>query len=102
MKAFKKLKKIFAHPEVENYGLNCDYNLWKEFNKEVLSRSLITIERAIFSQLKVAAGFPPIEYPETFTEVERNYAECKLNILIKSGILNKETYLFNKEKLNGK
>lgn len=90
-------KKLFSHPEVENYGLNCDYKLWVEFNKEVLTRALITTERAVYSQMKVANGQPPIEFPPYYNDVEREYAKFKIDMLICSGVINKETYLYKKQ-----
>ena len=90
-------KRLFSHPEVECYGLNCDYRFWAEFNKEVLTRALISTERAIFSQMKVSAGLPPIDFPPFYNDVEREYAKHKINLLINAGVINKETYLYNKQ-----
>ena len=47
--------------------------------------------------MKVSAGLPPIDFPPFYNDVEREYAKHKINLLINTGVINKETYLYNKQ-----
>ncbi len=106
MKFFEKMKqrrneKIFSHPEVENYGLNCDYNLWIEFNKELLIRNITKMERHTIFNLNLLRQ-NPIDVNmdlqsfcnvDMITEIEREYALAKIATMIELGLLNKLTLL---------
>lgn len=69
----KYLKKC-THPEVENYGLNCDTMLWVELNKEKLTRA-ITMDERIINGVPISLDeIPPLE-------CERDYAIRKIEYL---------------------
>lgn len=85
-------KKIGTHPETKNYGLDCDYNLWVEFNKEILIRNWIKSSR---NYVVVQNSFePPKEYEVDYgTEIERKLANAALDELVDGGYINKCNYL---------
>ena len=79
------------HPEVENYGLNCDYKLWAEFNKEKLIRNWIKSSR----QFAPKEHIPTKRTPEHDygNDMERDMAEVALEELVDFGYLNPITYI---------
>lgn len=80
---------MLNHPETTNYGLDCDYSLWAEFNKELLMRRWITSSREYgFTQpLKDNTEI------DCGCDQEREMAEAALNELIDAGFLSPITYL---------
>jgi hypothetical protein len=78
-KCSKYLKRC-AHPEVENYGLNCDTTLWVDFNKECLIRGITMDERII-------NGVPVPLSEQKPLSVERDYAIRKIEYLQSNGVL---------------
>lgn len=80
---------MLNHPETSNYGLDCDFTLWAEFNKELLIRRWITSSREygftypLRDNLEVACGCAE----------ERASAEVALNELVEAGFLSPITYL---------
>jgi hypothetical protein len=78
------------HPEIENYGLNCDTKLYVEFNKEKLIRQFVGFERLIQNKMSEVCGIN-VPYNESEpSEAERFYAQCKILVFVDMGILNKE------------
>lgn len=77
------------HPESRNFGLDCDYTLWAEFNKEILMRNWIRASRECTVLEK-----PPVGFEVDFgTDFERSIANAALNELIYAGYLNPTTYM---------
>lgn len=79
------------HPEVNNYGLNCDFNLWSEFNKEQLIRNWIKSSREYAPKKLIPESTSP-EY-EYGSGIERDMAKLALDELIEFGYLDPVTYL---------
>jgi len=78
------------HPEVENFGLNCDTKMYVDFNKEKLIRQFVGFERLIQRKMFEVHGLP-FEFDESEpTEAERFYAQCKILVFVEMGLLNKE------------
>ena len=78
------------HPEIENFGLNCDTKLYVEFNKEKLIRQFVGFERMIQNKMSEVSGVPASFNESEPTEAERFYCLCKVLVLVEAGILNKE------------
>lgn len=91
-KAENYLKNL-KHPEVENYGLNCDSQLWADFNKELRLREIMQEERETLNHLFLLQGMiNKCEYSEVFNEYEYEYAYAKLSLLCEKNKINKLTY----------
>jgi len=86
-KCEKYLKKC-THPEVENYGLNCDTSLWVAFNKERLVRAITMDERII-------NGVPVSLEDQEPLDCEREYAMRKIEHLQNNNLLD-YNYLWRK------
>lgn len=96
----RKIEKIFKHPEVENYGLNCDYDLWAEFNREMLVRNITKMERQTLYNMNMLSGvsmanIPLLDYcnVDMITDFERMYANARIITMIELGLINKYTFL---------
>lgn len=91
----KEYLKNLKHPEIENYGLNCDTQLWADFNKELRLRELMSEERAFYNQLMMFKGLPHnCNYSEEFNEFEREYGLAKLSVHCAVGNIDKITYMW--------
>lgn len=82
------------HPEIDKYGLNGDYNLWTEFNKENLMRKWIQGYRKCWVMFEQPENIPNegIEV-DCGNQEERELAEVALEELIEAGLLNPVTYV---------
>lgn len=96
-KIIKYLKKL-KHPEIENYGLNCDAQLWADFNKELRIREFMYDNRETNNHYFLLKGQPlKCNFDEEFNEFEREYAMAKLSLLVQKNIINSLTYEYEKE-----
>ena len=94
----KYLRKL-RHPEIEYYGLNCDAQLWADFNKELRLREIMNEERAILNHMMLLLGKPEnCNFKETFNDAERLYGVAKLSLLIEQDKVNRFTYEVINEK----
>ena len=78
------------HPEVDNYGLNLDYRLWAELNKEKLIRNWIKSTRQYTPSNVLTKESPEYDFGDV---AERHMAEIALDELIDFGHLDPVTYL---------
>lgn len=86
-------RNIFNHPEVENYGLNSDMQLWAEFNKELHIRNWVKSSRnCLLFRDTEHPDYGTIEF-DAGAEWERKMADRALDDLIDKGYLNPYTYL---------
>lgn len=91
-KAENYLKNL-KHPEIENYGLNCDTQLWVDFNKELRLREIMQEERETLNHLFLLQGLPQnCNFEDVYNEYEYLYGHAKLALLIEKGKINKLTY----------
>lgn len=91
----KYLKKVTKrHPEIENYGLNCDAQLWVEFNKELRVREIAKEERDILRNMFMFNGENvEFENGDFIEDEEREYALAKLSVLIEKNQVDRLTFL---------
>lgn len=78
------------HEAFYNYGLCLNYDLTVELNKEVLIRQITTMERLIVNKMHEMLGnhnFIDLESP--ISEEERQFALCKILVLIDAGLIDK-------------
>lgn len=94
----KEVTEKNPHPEIDDYGLSCDFKLWSEFNKEMLIRNWIKSSRQFVDKDMIPKSESP-EY-QFGNNSERKMAEEALNELIEFGYLNPISYL-REEKVNG-
>lgn len=80
-----------GHEAFQDFGMGLDAQLWANFNKERLIRTITEAERQTNIPLK-GAFVPLDEIPPI--DAERNYAENKINYLVENKALNPRTYLF--------
>ena len=82
------------HPEVDIFGLNANYSLWAEFNRELLVRKWV----ACYRDSWVYADHPTYEIPTEGIEVdcgnehERDMADVAIQELIDFGCLDPVTF----------
>lgn len=82
------------HPEVENYGLNCDTQLWAYLNKEIIIRDIAYKYRETLNNMYLFTGqIEKVNNDDLLTDNERLFALSKLSLLIKDKKVNKLTYL---------
>ena len=88
------------HEAFKNYGLDFDFNLWIEFNRECLIREIaenITIEElnemSDFFEISGLQNYDYIEPASRMWHYQRLIAEFKLKKMIKMGMINKLNYL---------
>ena len=92
MKAEEYLKNL-NHPEIEFYGLNCDVQLWANFNKELRLREIMDEERAVLNHMKMLAGKPEsCNFKKEYGQAERFYALAKLSLLVHEGKVDRFNY----------
>lgn len=85
--------KNLKHPEIEFYGLNCDVQLWANFNKELRMREIMDEERAVLNHMMMLLGIPEnCNYSEEYNAAERLYASAKLSLLVQQGKIGKLNY----------
>lgn len=77
------------HPETTNYGLDCDMDLWAEFNKEILVRNWIKAGRN-YRGLPTPKCGPEIDFG---TKDERTLANIAIEELVDQGYVNSITFL---------
>lgn len=74
------------HPEIENYGLNLDYNTWANLNLELQVREKVTMKRLINQEYVSLDQDPP-------TDEERLKCYQIIQSLIEIGKIDGITYL---------
>lgn len=84
------------HEAFKNYGLDFDFNLWIELNRENLIREIA--ENITVSEMEDFTDFFDINRLENYKEVsglwryQRLIAEFKLKKMIKMGMINRLNY----------
>lgn len=81
------------HEAFYNYGLCLNYDLTVKFNKEFLIRQITTMERLIINKMREMLGnqnFIDLESP--ISEEERQFALCKILVLIDAGVIDKHKF----------
>lgn len=89
IKYVKKMHK--THSDFKNYGIDFDYNLTKEFNKELLVREITRTERLITNKICHINGIFIEVNEDEITEDERFYALNKILVMIDMGLINPHT-----------
>lgn len=86
-----------THEAFKNYGLDFDFNLWVELNREHLIREVA--EGITIQELSDMSDFFETNGLENYKEVsglwryQRLIAEFKIKKMIKNGLINKLNYL---------
>lgn len=68
-------KACVRHPELDNYGLTLDYNLWAEYNRECLLRMFMEVRMEMDGLPTVKENYPT-EYRLESEELLRRAIVC--------------------------